>query len=185
MIGSVDGSLNVTPEHAGDLKSDTAHLRLSVKGLTLVSDTLASALKQPIEQLDLALALTGPPPWGGTLEDLARWRDAGGTLELRQIAGTWLGLTIDGDGTFALDAQMRPEGALTLRLDGLQGTLQRFADDATLSPQLAELIGERIAELGAPDERVPGRLLIALTAQEGRLTVQDREVGLLSPLTGP
>ena len=83
MIGSVDGSLNVTPEHAGDLKSDTAHLRLSVKGLTLVSDTLASALKQPIEQLDLALALTGPPPG---VKRLRTW-PAGETREGRSNCG--------------------------------------------------------------------------------------------------
>jgi hypothetical protein len=101
------------------------------------------------------LGLTGPPPWDGTPNALTRWRDAGGTFELHELAFAWSGLKLEGDGTFALDDQLRPEGAFAFRLDGLQATLQRLTHAGDLSPEFAELIGHRIAELSVPDDRVP------------------------------
>jgi hypothetical protein len=184
VVGSGDGLLSVSPESAADLKSDSANLKLSLHAIS-VGEGNVSVLKEPIQSINFSLALTGPLPWDGAPDALARWRDAGGTFELRQIAVAWSGLALEGDGTFALDDQMRPEGALTLRLDGLQATLSRLADAGALSSQLAELIGKRVAELGAPDDRVPGRLLIGVTAQNGSLTIQDHSYWTLSPITGP
>src|SRR5262249_30973559 len=139
VVGSVDGLLTTAPERAGDLKSESANLTLSLRA---IGEHALSVVKEPIDKADLSLALTGPLPWGGTPDALTRWRDAGGTLELRQIAVAWSGLTLDGDGTAALDDQMRPEGVLTLRLDGLQPTLQRLTEEGALPPALAEAIGQ-------------------------------------------
>jgi hypothetical protein len=184
-VGGVEALIDLMPERAVDLKTDAAELKLSLQAIALVSDQLGSAFKEPISKIDLVLGLTGPLPWDGTPNALTRWRDAGGTFELHELALAWSGLKLEGDGTFALDDQLRPEGAFAFRLDGLQATLQRLTDAGDLSPEFAELIGQHIAELSVPDDRVPGRLLIGVTAQDGRLTVQDHLVDVLTPITGP
>lgn len=184
-VGAVEGLVSLMPERATDLKTDAAELRLSLQTIQLISQDLGSALTEPISKIDLVLGLTGPLPWDGAPDALTRWRDAGGTFELREVALAWAGLSLEGDGTFALDDQLRPEGAVTLRLEGLQQTLQKLSREGTLSPEFAEFIGQHIAELAVADERVPGRLLISLAAQDGRLTSQEHLLGVLTPITGP
>jgi hypothetical protein len=94
-------------------------------------------------------------------------------------------LTVDGDGTLALDDQMRPEGAVTLRISGLQPTLQKLTAEGVLAPEDAELIARKAGDLSTPDVGDPGRVLIAITAQGGRLTVRDRTYRILHPIAAP
>ena len=65
----------------------------------------------------------GPFEPRGTLSDaLARWRDAGGALEISVFALDWEALSIRGDGTFALDEKLQPQGAMTAEIDGVEKT---------------------------------------------------------------
>ena len=92
---------------------------------------------------------------------------------------------MEGDGTLALDERMRPEGAFTFRLDGLEPMLQKQTAEGALTPEDAQLIARMAGNLGTADAAVPGRLLIAVTAQDGRLSIRDRTYRLLHPITAP
>jgi hypothetical protein len=184
IVGSLAADLRLAPEHAADLKQDSGLLGLSARSISFVGEAEDPAA-EPIQSLDLELALTGPLPWGEAPDALARWRAAGGTLELRRAALDWAGLTVAGDGAVALDDRMRPQGALALRLDNLQPTLQKLTAEGALAPQDSELILRLAEDLASPDSAVPGRLLIAVAAQDGRLTVRDRTYRILHPITAP
>lgn len=184
IVGSLAADLRLTPEHAADLRQDSGLLGLSARSIAFAGGG-EDPTAEPIQSLDLELALTGPFPWGEAPDALARWREAGGTLELRRAALDWAGLTVAGDGAVALDDRMRPQGTLALRLDNLQPTLQKLTAEGALAPQDSELILRLAEELASPDAAVPGRLLIAVAAQDGRLTVRDRTYRILHPITAP
>lgn len=185
LLESLGAELLLEPEHAADLKSDSGTLALSARSIAFLGEDAARATAEPIQSLDLQLALTGPLPWGETPDALARWRDAGGTVELRRLALAWSTLGVDGDGTLALDQDMRPQGAVTLRISGLQPTLQKLTAEGVLAPEDAELIARIVGDLASPDVGDPGRVLIAVSAQGGRLTVRDRTYRILHPITAP
>jgi hypothetical protein len=173
------------PERTADLTQASASLGLSARSLAFLGEGAPRAAAEPVRSLEVRLALTGPLPWGLPPGALARWRNAGGTLELRRIALAWSGLTVEGDGTLALDDRMRPEGALTVRVAGLQPTLQKLTAEGVLTPEEADLIALRASDLSTPDLGDPGRLLIAISAQDGRLTVRDRTYRILQPVSAP
>jgi hypothetical protein len=173
------------PERTADLTQASASLSLSARSLAFLGEGAPRAAAEPVRSIEVGLALTGPLPWGQPPGGLARWRDAGGTLELRRIALAWSGLTVEGDGTLALDDRMRPEGALSVRVAGLQPTLQKLTAEGVLAPEEADLIALRASDLSTPDLGDPGRLLIAVSAQNGRLTVRDRTYRILQPISAP
>jgi hypothetical protein len=185
VVGGLEARLRLDPERAGDLKSDSGSVALAARSISFAEAQAEAAAADPIQLLELQLALTGPLPWEGGEDGLARWRQAGGTLELRRLALLWSALSMEGDGTLALDERMRPEGAFTFRLDGLEPMLQKHTAEGALTPEDAQLIARMAGNLGTADAAVPGRLLIAVTAQDGRLSIRDRTYRLLHPITAP
>jgi len=111
--------------------------------------------------------------YGTTLEDrLASWRDAGGVIDMSTIALTWGDLRINGTGSLAIDRDFRPLGAMsgtaagTLRaIDILQTTGLIDPPSANTAKQLLLTLEER------PDSKGLPRREIALTAQDGRLSL--------------
>ncbi len=80
---------------------------------------------------------------------------------------------------------MRPEGVVTLRLDGLQAVLQKMTAEGALPPEDAETVRRMAGDLASPDATVPGRLLVVVSAQDGKLAIRDRTYGILHPITAP
>jgi hypothetical protein len=185
IAGSIEARLRLDPDHAEDLKSDSGSLALAASSISFAGAQGSTARADPIQSVELQLALTGPLPWEGGNDGLARWRQAGGTLELRRLGLLWSALSVEGDGTVALDDRMRPEGAFTFRLDGLEPMLQKLTAEGALMPEESQLIARMVGDLASPDGAVPGRLLIAVAAQDGRLTVRDRTYRILHPITAP
>jgi hypothetical protein len=185
MVGNLKAGLRLDREQAADLKTESGSLALSARSIAFAGAQGSAAPADPIQSLELQLALTGPLPWEEAPAGLDRWRQAGGTLELRRLALAWSALSLEGDGTMALDERMRPEGAFTFRLDGLEPMLQKLTAEGALMPEESQLIQRMAGDLATPDAAAPGRLLIAVTAQGGRLTVRDRTYGFLHPITAP
>ena len=132
VVEALASELLLDPERAADLKQASASVGLSARSLAFLGEGAPRASAEPVRSLEVTLALTGPLPWGQPPGALARWRDGGGTLELRRIALAWSALTVEGDGTLALDNRMRPEGAVALRVAGLQPTLQKLTAEGVL-----------------------------------------------------
>lgn len=76
-----------------------------------------------IRTLQLAADLVGPLQPGRLQEALELWRRDGGTLEVRRILLDWPPLTIDADGTMALDEALQPIAAFSTRITGFNDTL--------------------------------------------------------------
>ncbi len=99
------------------------------------------------------------------------WRDSGGTIELRSSALQWGPVRANAAATLALDEQLQPMGAGTLRLVGAEQALdalttagvvpRRGRHGATVLP----LLSRPSAETGQPEIEVP-------------LTLEDRTLGL-------
>ncbi len=126
----------------------------------------------------------GPRKFGA--EAMARWRDSGGTLEVKRFALNHGPLTLDGDGTLALDDRMRPIGAFTLRVKGFEEALDRLAGAGVIKPYPAALVKTVMKSL-ARKQGVPGgeELKVPLSLQDGRLYVGPVALAKLPPIHWP
>lgn len=126
----------------------------------------------------------GPGKFGA--EAMARWRDSGGTLEVKRFALNHGPLALDGDGTLALDAAMRPIGAFMLRVKGFEEALDRLAGAGVIKPHPAAL-AKTVLKALARKQGVPGgeELKVSLSLQDGRLYVGPLPLAKLPPIRWP
>jgi hypothetical protein len=124
-----------------------------------------------IDEMGFGITEMGAWPSGSSREAATAWRDGGGTVELDHLDLRWGDVSVNGNGTFALDGELQPTGALS---GGIAGYDQLMS---------ALVAAGRIKE---KDARV-GRLALALLAHPGKdgraeiaaqLTIQDGEMRL-------
>ncbi len=72
-----------------------------------------------------------PPP---TTENLAKWRDGGGIVDLGRISLVIDGLSLNGDATVTLDQDLRPLMAGTFTIKGLQPLLDQLSAQGAITP---------------------------------------------------
>lgn len=165
-VASTPGALHAAP-------SQTA--RLAIAGLTLgkpfaspAIDILGSEVSAATVEARLDGAIT---PGDGTLAPaLAAWRDGGGTLEVTKLLLSWGPLRAEGDGTAALDAALQPQGAFSLRIQGLAQLLAALERQRLIEPQaaaIARLALTAFSRQGA-DGTTP-EILLPVTIQQRRL----------------
>ena len=168
--------LTVTIETApraasGDDRGASARLMVKLGGLTLPAGS-RPALGHRIASLALDAAVMGRLAAGPLRETLAAWRDAGGTIELTRFSMVWSDLALDADGTLALDAEMQPMGAMTVRITGFRQAVDALVAAGMLRPH--EAITAKIV-LGllatTPPGGGPPRITAPLTVQDGGLYV--------------
>lgn len=134
---------------------------------------------EKIEYLNIDLSLFGPVPSGDPESALRRWRDAGGTLELNFLRVRWGPLGIETTGTLALDAQMRPIGALTADIIGYGDVINALImsnmiplGDAFLAKVAFNMLADKPEDGGPPVLRS-----VPITAQNGNIFVGPVSVG--------
>ena len=114
---------------------------MEVEGMVLPVAAISRsgvAFGREISTLSFDAALTGPVPPSGALSGRAEaWRDGGGTLELRSASLQWGPVSGVAAATLALDENLQPMGAGTLRLVGAAEALDALAE--------AGMIGRRAA----------------------------------------
>lgn len=137
-------------------------------------DAAASArLGREIAALSFDVALTGPvPPAGLVVGKAEAWRDGGGTVELRNLSLRWGPVSATTAATFALDEELQPMGAGSLRLSGATQALGALSD--------AGLIGRRAAATARamlplltrqPDPDSPPAIEVPLTIEARTLAI--------------
>jgi hypothetical protein len=109
---------------------------------------------------------------------LALWRDAGGVIDIRALSVYWAPLDLRGDGAFALDRNLRPQGAATISAAGLPAILDQVVAMGGIKPNEASWIklalialAKRPAEGGAP------RVTAPLTIQNGQVSLGPLTIG--------
>ncbi|MGB0629305.1 MAG: DUF2125 domain-containing protein [Alphaproteobacteria bacterium] len=123
---------------------------------------LPEALKPPLgtglNRLSIDAVAVGPFEPRGTLsEALARWRDAGGALEVLAFALDWESLSLRGDGTFALDENLQPQGAMTAEIDGVDKTSDALIAAGVIDARtaFAAKVANRALSFGGGPARLP------------------------------
>jgi hypothetical protein len=148
-------------------------------------DGAGGPLGREIARILVEGTVLGPLPEALEPAPLAAWRDAGGFVDAHKVALDWGPVRIAGDGTFTLDALMRPLGAFSSRIVGFDALIDRLAaagrmsEDAAAAAHLAfALIAKTPEGGGAPVLTVP------ITLQDGWLfagPVRMFEVGPVMP----
>jgi hypothetical protein len=131
---------------------------------------------------NLRAELMGALPSGPLDQAVTAWRDDGGTVEVRRLTFSSSGISLVGNGTLALDNQMRPMGAATAAIRGYDAALDRLTALGTVNPrdaQLAKLLLSAVAAPSADGERV---LTVPITGQNGWLYVGPVRLTRLEPL---
>lgn len=126
-----------------------------------------------IETLLAELSLSGPVPPGRAppARRAEAWRDAGGSLELRQFALRWGPAEVAAAATLALDEALQPMGAGTLRLSGAGEALQALTDAGVVGRRAAGTARIMLPLISRP---TPG----GGTEIEVPVTVEDRTLAI-------
>ncbi len=162
-------SLSVAPN------SPEPSLSIALAGVVM-PDGPHAVLGRNIAALDAEFKLSG----GAVLTPSSRlrlsaalgdWRDAGGTVDIKRLRLDWGGMKFDGDGTFALDADLQPVGAMKARIrgyrelvDGLVRARQMRERDADMAKFVLNMVA-RATPGGKNTVTVP------VTIQDRRLFV--------------
>lgn len=119
-------------------------------------------------------------------ETMARWRDSGGTIEVRRLDLSHGPLTVSGDGTLALDQAMQPMGSFSFRVAGHMEALDRLRQAGLIDAQshgLARLVLTALADKQGADG--VSRIKVPLTVQDRRVFVGPVPLARLPLLRWP
>ncbi len=186
---------------AGGLEIANAHLTLDSRMTAIegepaislegeaenVTLPVTSPLGRVLRSLRIEAALTGPLPGGrNPTARAATWRDAGGTLELRRLDLAYGPATAQASATLALDDQLQPMGAGTLKLTGAEAVLDALAQAGLVTPRNANLARRVVTLLARPPaEGEPPQLEVPLTLEGRGLAVARIPVARMPPLLWP
>ena len=134
-----------------------------------VSATLGTTIRKFAGQIDLR----GPlEPESVSPESIARWRDAGGTLEVKSLALDWGPLRIAGNGTLTVDQALQPVGAFAARILGLDILIDLFEQRGQIRPRQAAIARIALAVLTrTPADGGPPEAQMPVTIQDQTLSI--------------
>ncbi|MFC4352529.1 DUF2125 domain-containing protein [Fodinicurvata halophila] len=191
LVGLFDGSVAAESVHldfgslAGsqDQQEDAVqpfHARLDGLDLPSASDP---PLGQQVDLFETSGTLNEPLPPGPPERALMQWRDAGGTLELTELRLVWGPLDLSGEATVALDSRLRPEGAGTARVSGLEATIDRLVEQGILDEGLAPIL-KTGAQAASQRDSESGQQVVELplSAQDGTFHLGPVPLFPLTPL---
>lgn len=186
-LSAENSVLVLRPGPAGDHSQPSLEFQLSLAGVVLPAEA-DTPLGRELEKLELDGAVLGRiPETAATLEEaLARWRDDGGTLELRRLVTHWGPLELTGDGTFALDGALQPIGAMSATVAGHDATMDAFVAAGMVSPRDGSIAKILLAALSRPSP-VDGRpeVTAPVTLQDGYLWVGPAKLAPLPRVEWP
>jgi hypothetical protein len=144
---------------------------LKVAGLRLGEDVPTGPFDRGLRQLIVRADLIGPVRPGSLRESLEAWRQAGGTLNLRELTFDWPPLFVAGSATLALDERLQPMGAGTIKFRGFFETVDRMVEIELVRPSAASMARIALGLLSrTPEDGGPSELSIGVTIQDGKLS---------------
>lgn len=152
-------------------------LIFSLSGVSLVAAGLdanvTENLGRRLDRLAGHLSVRGAlDPTDISPAGLARWRDAGGTVELSDFTLVWGPLRIAGEGTLAVDQALQPVGAFTAQIAGLDRLINLLEQNGNLPPQQAAIARIALAVLTrAPANGGPLEARVPVSIQNRQLSV--------------
>jgi hypothetical protein len=123
-----------------------------------------------IDAVALTADLLGPIAPGPLPTALDAWREAGGTLEVREFRLKWPPLAVAASGTLSLDGELQPIGALTAKFQGFFEAVDTLAERGHVRSTQASMAKVMLALLArAPEGGGPPELNLAVTLQDRKL----------------
>lgn len=143
-----------------------------------------TGLGRTTKRLSVSVVVKGNLPVSRNVETMARWRDNGGTIDVSRLDIRHGPLDITGDGTGALDADMQPIGAFTLRVRGFNEAIDRLKAAGIIKAHAAGLMKAVLGQLarGQKSETETGDRKGAVAMLKVPLSLQDRKV-YIGPVT--
>ena len=138
--------------------------------------------------------MTGVPPRSLGAAAMAQWRDDGGTVEIRKLDIRHGVLQMDADGTIALDGNLQPEGAFSLKVLGFLEAVDGFEAAGMIRPRGAEVLKAVLSVLASGKGKWAGeaeadpegkRIKVPLSIQNGIFYVGPLAMGRVPPLHWP
>lgn len=119
----------------------------------------------------LLFGAPAPAPQGATAaEQAARWRDAGGRVDVPALAVQWGPLNAAGSGTGGLDAKLQPRAEAILRLQGSEAALDKLVQAGAVAPGAALAARAVLGLLArAPQGASPGTVSVPILVRDGLL----------------
>jgi hypothetical protein len=158
-----------------------ADLALQADGVTL-PPAADGPLGRDLSQVRLVGTLRGAA-FGRTPEDLlGTWRESGGVVDFQTISLHWGALRLDGDGSLSLDRQLRPLGAMSGRITGIEPALDALVASGRMRGQDAAFAKTAAALLARRDDKGGSYIPAQISAQDGKLSLGPVPLLSLSPV---
>ncbi|WP_321395098.1 DUF2125 domain-containing protein [Emcibacter sp.] len=119
-----------------------------------------------------------------TYEDLAEWRDEGGTLAIRKLdlRSGKMDFTMNGD--VSLDQDLKPLGAFSSQIRGLDHIVAVLSGHPAFQQEPGDMILEELKNMGVSDGGEEKVLPLSISLQNGLVFVGPIPVYELKPLAG-
>jgi|GEM_PF-2277205 len=138
---------------------------------------------EAIKEVTLLATLHGHKIPRYDADALAEWRDTGGTIEVSSLNIQLSGFQIEASGSFSLDKDFRPIGALSARVPEMESVYKLLGAFIYLNPESQTLLSAALNLLKtfSPDGTIP----LSITAQDGILWLGPLELMELAPIINP
>ncbi len=164
-------------------RNDALELRLQGMEITGLSQ---SPFGSDIARLSARAELVGQVPASLTGDELARWRNLGGVIELRYINLGYAGIDLRMEGTLALDGELQPIASLTTRLQGYDSIITVMQDRGILGGPEALAARVVVGALSTADPATGEPSLdLAVTLQQRTVRAGPFVLGKIPPVIWP
>lgn len=163
---------------------DFLRLRMDIAGLVLGDGQMdaasLAAFGNRAERIRVDAAITR---WSALAGDanLAHWSEQGGRMEIGGAQLEWGPARLGADGSIGVDAQLRPEGRLSVTVGEPETLVTSLVAGGVLSSDQGEAV--RLALMMAPRRETGVALPFRL--QQGGIYLGPARIGNVGPLTGP
>ena len=175
----VDGRVPVNPIARPDATS--LELAFAADQIALPADQ--AILAPQIERAAGTIAFNGQLPNQPLIPALATWRDSGGAIDFAKLSLRWGALSVEGDGTVALDNALQPLAASSLKISGFNETLDRLAATGAIQPDAAGATKFALGLIAkSPDGGGPPVASVPVSIQNQQVFVGPVVVSRLRPI---
>src|SRR5229473_6806899 len=150
-------------------------LALALRGVNL--PTVPAPFRNPLDEISFGVTVMGAIPAASPARAAAAWRDAGGTLELDQVAARWGSLAITGSGTMALDASLQPMGAFSGAVEGYDELMAALVASGRMRAGDAQLARLALTMLAKAGRNGRPEIATSFTIQNGQMFLGPAKLG--------
>mgnify|MGYP002629573160 CR=1 FL=1 len=158
--------LFVAAESPSTATEPAAGLLVDLRGIKL-PESLGKFLGPKLDHFSAEVQVLGELPAPIDRRALTRWRDSGGSIELKSLAMQWGPAKVDGSGTLTLDTLLQPEASFAARMTGFEETADALVTAGLIRAQEAQGVKLLLSLMARRSD--PGRgaeIRVPITIQE-------------------